>query len=289
MTRTAAAALVALACCLGGCLGKRDAVPASKGPAGAFPTIPRSRTATIWAVGDADGASASRRVASLISRGRPTRILYLGDVYESGTALEFRKNFANTFGALKRRMLPTPGNHDWPNHVHGYDRYWATVTGRRPPSFYTLRVAGWQILSLNSEEPLGPRSPQLRWLHSHLRGDGTCRLAFWHRPRYSAGLHGDSPDVAPLWDAVRGRAALVLNGHDHDMQQQRPQSGTTALVAGAGGHSHYPVNRQNRRLTWADDRDFGALRVDLEPGLARLAFVASDGRTLRRDSVSCKP
>lgn len=45
---------------------------------------------------------------------------------------------------------------------------------------------------------------------------GTCRLA-WHRPRFTAGKHADARDVAPLWEALRGRAKIVVNGHDHNM------------------------------------------------------------------------
>lgn len=284
-----AALAVALACGLGGCGAGADPVPAGAGPAGAFPPLPRSRTSTVWAVGDADGSADSKRVARLIARDRPARLIYLGDVYESGTRQEFRENFGNAFGALKRRTLPTPGNHDWPNHTEGYDPYWGAVTGRRPPSFYALRTAGWQILGLNSEEPLDHDSRQLRWLGPRLSDRGSCRIAFWHRPRYSAGHHGDQSDVAPLWDAVRGRAALVLNGHDHDKQQLRPQGGTTLIVAGAGGHSHYSVDREDHRLAWADDHDYGALRLELRPRLARFAFVAGDGRVLHRGSARCVP
>jgi hypothetical protein len=284
----AASGAAAIACALVGCLGEGDPVPASDGPAGAFPAPPRSRAATVWAVGDADASEASKRVARLIARDRPTRLLYLGDVYHSGTAQDFRSNFDDSFGVMKRRTLPTPGNHDWPNHTEGYDPYWAAATGRRPPSFYSLRTAGWQILSLNSEEPLGRDSSQMRWLRARIRGRGTCTLAFWHRPRYSAGRHGDQADVAPLWDAVRSHAALVLNGHDHDMQVLHARPGPTILVSGAGGHSHYAVHRQDPRLAWANDRDDGAVRLSLHPGVARFAFVASDGRVLHRGSVPCR-
>ena len=163
------------------------------------------------------------------------------------------------------------------------------MTGRRPPRYYAVRTGGWQIVSLNSEERLDAGSPQLRWLRSQVRGPGTCRLAFWHRPRYSAGKHGDQSDVAPLWNAVRGRAALVVNGHDHDMQQQRAEAGTTPLVSGAGGHSRYSVDRGYGRLAWANDRDNGALRIDLRSGRARFVFVSEDGRPLHAGTVSCRP
>lgn len=286
MRRVLAAGAVALVAALAGCGG--DPVPPAKGPTGVFPAPPRSDTARVWAVGDADSSPGSKRLAALIGRSRPTRLLYLGDIYESGTARDFR-SFDSAWGGLKRRTLPTPGNHDWPEHAKGYNPYWGTVTGQRPPSYYAVRAGGWQIVSLNSEEPLDAGSPQLRWLRSQVRGSGTCRLVFWHRPRYSAGRHGDQGDVAPLWDAVRGRAALVVNGHDHDMQQLRPDGGTSELVSGAGGHSHYSVDREYGRLVWTNDRDNGAVRIDLRSGRARFAFISVDGRPLHAGTVSCRP
>ena len=102
-----------------------------------------------------------------------------------------------------------------------------------------------------------------------------------------AGKHGDQRDVAPLWNALRGRATLVVNGHDHDLQRLRPRDGITELVAGAGGRSRYAVNFDDERLEFADDEHDGALRMELRPGGAGLSFVAVDGSVLDRSSVSC--
>lgn len=215
-------------------------------------------------------------------------MLYLGDVYPAGSAADFRDHYDAVYGRLRRRTLSTPGNHEWAARRSGYDPYWSAIVHGRPPSFYATSIAGWRVLSLNSEEALGPRSRQGRWLAGQVRGPGTCRLAFWHRPRFSAGLHGDQADVDPLWQAVRGRAALVLNGHDHDMQQFRPMSGTTVLIAGAGGHGRYPVNPLDRRLAWSNASSYGALRLRLHPGTAAFAFVSDSGRVLRRGSTTCR-
>ena len=255
---------------------------------GDFPAPKATRAATIWAVGDgADGSAAARRLAARIVAGRPDRFLYLGDVYETGTAQEFARNYQTVYGRLKKLTAPTPGNHDWPSRERGYYPYWSRVTGRRPPDFYALRIAGWQIIGLNSEGPLGRGDLQQRWLRREVAAGGDCRLAFWHRPRYSAGLHGDQDDVAPLWEALRGRAALVVNGHDHDLQEMRKREGIIGLVAGAGGRSRYEVDRGDPRLAWADDRVDGALRIDLRPGRADYAFVSADGRVLRRGRATC--
>jgi len=170
----------------------------------------------------------------------------------------------------------------------GYDPYWGSVTGRRPPDHYSSRLAGWQILSLNSEGPLDEDSAQQRWLKRQLSSAGNCRIAFWHRPRFSAGSHGDQSDVEPLWSAMGGKARLVINAHDHNMQQLRPRDGVTELISGAGGRGHYPLDADDCRLAWSNDRDYGALRLRLTPGRARYAFVAADGRVLRRGSVGCR-
>jgi hypothetical protein len=254
--------------------------------AAAFPSAPDARPATLWAVGDgaADGDGPAGVAARL--RARPVdRLLYLGDVYDSGTAEEFARHYAPTYGRLARITAPTPGNHDWPNHRTGYDRYWRRITGVCPPPWYAFSLGGWRLIALNSEAPHHAGSPQLRWLARELRGRATCRLAFWHRPRYSAGEHGDQDDLAPLWDAIRGRVALVLNGHEHQMQRMHPRDGIVAVVSGAGGRGHYAVDRADPRLAFADDTADGALHVRLSPGRARLEFVSADGRVLDTSRV----
>lgn len=243
----------------------------------------------VWAIGDgADGTRRSARVARLVARERPRALLYLGDVYERGTREEFENKVRGPYRPLLERMLPTPGNHEWPRHTEGYDRFWKSVTGRPTAPWYATRIAGWQILSLNSEAPHGRRSAQLRWLREKVRGGGTCRIAMWHRPRFSAGSHGDQRDTQPLWEAVRGRAVLVLSGHDHNLQRFAPRDGVVQIVSGAGGRERYEVDGADPRLAFADDDHHGGLRMTLHPRRADLEFVTSAGDVLDRSSVACR-
>jgi len=286
---TARVALTALALALtvGGCAGLLQTAPPARPVANrafadaADPAAP----ALLWALGDADDGPAAARVIARMAASDPERILYLGDVYETGSPQELRRTFA-AYGPLVRRVAPTPGNHDWPSHDVGYDRFWRSVTGAATPPWYGFAAGGWRILSLNSETPRDPG--QRRFLRAELAGaPGGCVIAFWHRPRFSAGRHGDAADVAPLWEAVRGRAALVLNGHDHDLQRLRPDAGTTEIVAGAGGHGLYPVDASDRRLAFSEDRRYGAVRMALGPRSAAVTVVARDGAVLDRSTVRC--
>ena len=245
------------------------------------------RGVVVWAVGDGGvDDEDDRQVARLIARDDPAHVIYLGDVYDTGTPEEFR-TFADVYGRLVKRMWPTPGNHEWANHAKGYDAFWREALGRPLPHHYERRAGGWALLSLNSETPDDPR--QLRWLADRASGGGTCRIAFWHSPRFNAGKHrNEEIEADPLWDAVAGRAAIVLSGHDHNLQRFHPVDGTAQYIAGAGGRGHHDVREDDPRLAFSEDATDGALRITLRRGKADLQFIATDGTILDRSTVACR-
>ncbi len=135
----------------------------------------RKRTATVWAVGDGgDGGDRAKRVADVIARARPDRLLYLGDVYEQGTAEEFDDNYRPVYGRFDAITAPTPGNHEWPRHEDGYDPYWDEANPRIPQNrhWYSFKLAGWEFLSLNSEERHANGTPQVRWAEQQVSEAG---------------------------------------------------------------------------------------------------------------------
>jgi acid phosphatase type 7 len=252
------------------------------------PAPQQEQRAVVWALGDgADGSAVAHRLARRIERDRPDAFLYLGDVYPGGTAADYASNYKPIYGPLDPITWPTPGNHEWWSREQGYFPYWREHGRARP--WYRFRLAGWELLSLNSEAPHAAGSPQLRWLERKLdAGDGNCRLAFWHRPRFSADtMHGDAPDLAPFWSALRGRARLVLNGHGHALMRYRPRAGIAQYVAGAGGQKLYGLNPDGR-LAFGRSGVTGALRITLSPGKATLAFRSVDGELLDRSRANCR-
>ena len=267
--------------------------PTYRGPSGGghswMPSLARRRP-VVWAVGDAaDGGATGRAVAAMVASHRVDRLLYLGDVYETGTAAEFASNYRPLYGRFDAITAPTIGNHEWPNLATGYVPYWTAARGTPPPLRYAFTVSGWQLISLNSNLPTD--SAQDAWLSAEIRRTpryGTCRIAFMHHPRYSAGLHGDLQGLEGMFEELRGHASIALAGHDHDMQRLDPIDGITPFVDGAGGRELYPVNRDDPRLAFFDDSHHGALRIALRPGRAVLSFIDQTGRTLDRSTVTCQ-
>ena len=250
-----------------------------------------TRASVLWAVGDgANGSQQAAAVAGLISSRRVDRFLYLGDVYRAGTAGEYEVNYRPAFGRFDRIAAPTIGNHEWPNLATGYVPYWTAARGYPPPLWYAFAASGWQLVSLNSNSPAATSPDQLGWLNRTISRSsryGNCRIAFFHHPLYSAGLHGDLGSLGPIANALEGRASIALSGHDHDLQRLRPIEGITQLVSGAGGAGIYPVNREDPRLAFSDDTHHGAIRLQLTPGRAVVSFVSSDGTLLDRSVVRC--
>jgi len=253
--------------------------PTYRGPSGGghswMPSLARRRP-VVWAVGDAaDGGATGRAVAAMVASHRVDRLLYLGDVYETGTAAEFASNYRPLYGRFDAITAPTIGNHEWPNLATGYVPYWTAARGTPPPLRYAFTVSGWQLISLNSNLPTD--SAQDAWLSAEIRRTpryGTCRIAFMHHPRYSAGLHGDLQGLEGMFEELRGHASIALAGHDHDVRRRRrrpralsgqprrpaprllrrhpPRSAPDRAAAGTRGPLLHRPDRQNPRQQHGD-------------------------------------
>lgn len=248
---------------------------------------------TLWAVGDGAGSGTSdEQVAARIQAEGLDRFLYLGDVYDGGTAEEFARYYEPSFGRFKALSSPTAGNHEWGNRASGYEPYWGALAPRQPDGghYYSFDLGGWHLVSLSSNEDAGAFSPQLAWLRRDLETHpGTCTIAYMHHARYSASRHGDTAAVEQLWSALEGRAVAVLSGHDHGYQRLKPERGIVQFVVGTGGHGRYDVNELDARVAASSDSTYGALRLRLRPGDASFEFVPTQGAVLDSGRLGCRP
>ncbi len=256
---------------------------------------PAHAATRVWAVGDGGVAGpGDDRLAGRVGSWGIDRLLYLGDVYENGSAREFRERYHPGWGRFKSITRPTLGNHEWEARARGYARYWgARARGPRGAYYYSFDIGGWHFVSLNSHEDSSPGSTQVAWLRRDLaRHRGNCTIAFWHRPRYSAGVYRNddsAADVEPFWRALRGRAVAVLNGHDHNYQRFKRRRGITQFIVGAGGRMPlHDVRESDPRLAAADDSRLGALRLDLGRSRLRYEYRTVDGERVDSGRLRCR-
>ena len=211
----------------------------------------------------------------------PGTVFTVGDnVYEDGTADQFKNCYDPTWGRHRLRTRPTPGNHDYhvPNAADYY-AYFGDAAGPSGLGYYSYDVAGWHVIALNSEISTSAGSVQEKWLRADLAAHpAVCTVAIFHRPRFSSGvLHGSEPSMQPFWQALYDYGAdVVLSGHEHNYERFAPQTpggvadsarGIREFVIGTGGaaESGYsfgtPLANSEVRATDA----IGVLKLTLSP------------------------
>lgn len=287
-------------------------------PSGANPGDP----ITVIATGDGvDGEQSSKDVATLVASLHPDMVLYLGDVYEAGSQMEFENWYgrgATSFlGRFHDITNPSIGNHDYnangyvggpSNNLDGYNWYWNS-----PPPWYAFDANGWRLYALNSD-PRANLASERTWFENDLKThQNVCSLAFHHHPRWSIGPQGPNPAVDPFWRLFNQYGVdLDLTGHDHSYQRFQPldadgnpsPTGTTSFVSGSGGHGTQdfvanpgPGGSADLVKSFAGFANgiakangasvYGVLKLQLYPGKVDWSFVKVGGGVFESGTVVC--
>ncbi len=254
----------------------------------------------VAAVGDGAGGEPSEaELVSQIASWNPNLLLYLGDVYEMGTAAEFYNWYRpdSFYGRFKAITDPTVGNHEYLSPgAKPYFDFWGGV-----PPYYGYDAGGWHFVSLDSnvsKAGVDPASAQYRWLQSDLASNTSkCTIVYFHHPYFSIGKEGSTQALVDIWKLMaQYHVTLVLNGHDHEYQRWMPldangqpsDSGMTEFVVGTGGHSLTSFVTSDNRVAFSMQKQFGALRLQLNPTSADFSYISAGGTTIDSGNISCK-
>jgi hypothetical protein len=247
--------------------------------------------ATILAAGDiADCSLPGAALTARLVQALPGTVLTLGDyVYPSGTANAFATCYESTWGAVKGRTLPTPGNHEWEVDFGApYFGYFGSAAG---PGYYSVNLGSWHVLSLNSNVDAQPGSPQYAWARADLATQrAPCTLAYWHHPLFSSGTNGDQPQMRAMWQLLdEAGVDVVLAAHDHLYERFAPQdahgtpraNGMRQFVVGTGGGALYGLVSPRPTSETRNNQGWGVLKMTLRSGGYDWDFVPAGGHTYR--------
>ncbi len=221
-------------------------------------------------------------------------IFAVGDnTYPNGSVQDYANCYEPSWGRLKERTHPAPGNHDYGTaNATGYFAYFGDKAGEQGKGYYSYDLGTWHIVVLNSNcSAVGgcsAESSQGQWLRADLAAHPTeCTLAYWHHPRFSSGLHGNTNEVQPLWQALYDAGAdVVISGHDHTYERFAPQDasgnrddarGIREFVVGTGGRSLYQFLRTAPNSEIKQNKTYGVLKLVLSPGRYQWEFIRAAG------------
>jgi hypothetical protein len=161
--------------------------------------------------------------------------------------------------------------------------------------YYSYDLGSWHIVALNSNcDKVGgcdASSPQGQWLQRDLANHPVqCTLAYFHHPLYATANGTNTLNVKPLWDMLYAKGAdVILSGHAHRYERHAPMTpeglvdktnGIRQFVVGTGGEPGGSVIDPNQVPTGVLQKvvlEFGVIKVDLDAGSYRWAFIAVDG------------
>ncbi len=240
----------------------------------------------VAAVGDGpDGRASAAAVTTLIAGWNPQMLLYLGDVYQSGSEFEFENYWGRSasspfLGRFRDITNPSIGNHEYLSNLAGYLWYWDS-----PPKWYSADAGAWKIIALDSNcrhaGGCEGGSAQYAWLSSTLAAaSDQCVIVMQHHPRLSTSTHGDTVAIDPFWRLMaRYGVELNLVGHEHNYQRWQPLDADLAVAA--GGVTEFVVGNRRARVVRPrrPDRPAAGDRFNGVWGVA--AQVVSDAGRLR--------
>lgn len=198
----------------------------------------------------------------------PEALLMLGDNFYGGLAGKGVNSLrweTNLEAMYPKKIFPGPmhamlGNHDYTDEPEtkcvnaqlNYRRFKPDCRWSLPSKWYRMLLpadkplATVLVLDTNfcygDEKIVGKaeRAGQLQWLAGELEKPRSTPwlFVFGHHPVFSAGKHGDTPELVEAIDPLlrKHKVDLYLSGHDHDLQHLEIEGHpTTFVVSGAGG------------------------------------------------------
>ncbi|MGZ4153339.1 MAG: CBM96 family carbohydrate-binding protein, partial [Actinomycetota bacterium] len=236
----------------------------------------------VAAVGDgASNQQPADALADAIDAANPPLFLYLGDIYEDGTATENLDHYGQNsmdggsgtlWGQLGDVTQPAIGDHEVTNAVAWRDYF----HGR--PLYTAFRFANVLFLDLQSPgTPMKAGSAEYNFVKDILTSTTDpappCIVTYFQNP-----VIAKSTVVAKrvdMWKLLTNNGGdLVLNGNAHTMIQYKPlndqlqlpsagQPTMVELIDGAGGHGVGATFTGDSRIEWSQGKTPGAVWITL--------------------------
>ena len=270
--------------------GAEGPEPQAAAPATSSPT-PSPEPRFVFAV-KGDWGAGTREQTAVTNRMCETRktspfdvVITTGDNFYSPDGVATQANYFRPEACLTsypgHQWRAAWGNHDTRGESTG------TVLGAQERR-YTWTAGQADFFMLDSNRVADPS--QAAWLEAELtRSQAPVKVAVFHHPPLTAGLHEDSVAVQRSWVPLfeRHGVDLVLNGHNHGYEHSI-QNGIDYVVTGGGGAQLYPcVDDPPTLVTCLSENHF--LLLELQGDALSVKALGVDGNEIDSFAVGEGP
>ncbi len=204
---------------------------------------------------------------------------------ESPTTTRWKRLWDEHYDPLAIKFYATLGNHDWlgPDSPAAEILYSdRSPTWRMPAPYYTFTAGPVQFFAIDTNEM---SVAQLMWLDDELKkSTARWKLVYGHHPIYSDGDHGDNARlIEKLLPILKGKADAYFAGHDHTLEQIKPEGGLHFFISGGGGARLYKVKQAPRAVYVQAIHGFCVIEADQTE--LRVRFIGTDVNQLHENTI----
>jgi tartrate-resistant acid phosphatase type 5 len=261
-----------------------------------FSVAPAGKRIRVLAFGDfGTGSAAQKQTAAAMVAYHKTHPfdfgLTLGDnFYARGMTSpddpRWQTQWEQLYGPMHIPFYAVLGNHDW----SGADSPAAEIlyssksqSWHMPSPYYTFTAGSVQFFAFDTP---AMDEAELKWLDEELtKSTARWKVVYGHYHIYSA-TRGDNKElIARLLPILKkDHVDVYLNGHDHNLQELKPEGGVHFFVSGGGGAGLYEMNPYDRSIFRQKVNGFTALEAD-DKTLA-ISFIGTDGSEIYRRTLT---
>lgn len=152
-----------------------------------------------------------------------------------------------------------------------------------PAPYYTFTAGSVQFFAFDTP---AVDEAELKWLDEELgKSTAQWKIVYGHYHIYSA-TRGDNKElIARLLPILKKHNVDVyLNGHDHNLQELKPEGSVHFFVSGGGGAGLYEMNPYDRSVFRQKVNGFTVLEADSKT--LAICFIGTDGSELYRRTLT---
>lgn len=255
----------------------------------------KGKSVRIVAFGDQGNGSKEQKqvAAAMLAHHKKKKFdfgIVVGDnFYDDGayspTEERWKTWWSDFYDPLKIKYYVVLGNHDWrhPDSPAAEIQHTnLSKSWRMPAPYYTFTAGDVQFFAVDTNEF---SELQLQWFKNELdKSTARWKIVFGHHPIYTIGKYkNDKRMQRTLLPLLKNKVDFYISGHEHNLQQLKPEDGVNFLITGGGGR-HLHKFEPNERAVFAEYAN-GFLTLDINETEIKFSFIGANGKVLHENII----
>jgi tartrate-resistant acid phosphatase type 5 len=196
---------------------------------------------------------------------------------------QWKTKWEDLYGPLGISVYATLGNHDYLRPDGPAAEILHTQKSpswNMPATYYTYTAGPVQFFAIDTIELSDSVLPdkEMAWLDAELaKSKARWKVVYGHYQIYSATRGDEQNLIKRLLPILRNRVDVYICGHDHNLQELKPEDGVHFFVSGGGGAGVYPFRQPNYPHSTFKQEQYGFTVLEADKNQIVMRFIGLQG------------